>query len=83
MLCALLDNKTFYGGCGLNNINAQHKKGEIGYWLLPEFWGKGIITEAAPLVCAYGFTHFNLHRIEAVVETDNGNSKKDNGKTGI
>lgn len=70
------DNTIFYGGCGLNNINTQHKKGEIGYWLLPEFWGKGIIAEAAPLVCEYGFTHFNLHRIEAVVETDNAYSKK-------
>lgn len=77
------DNKIFYGGCGLNNISTQHHKGEIGYWLLPEFWGKGIITEALPLVCLYGFNHFKLHRIEAIVETENENSKKIMTKTGF
>lgn len=77
------DNKIFYGGCGLNNINIQHKKGEIGYWLLPEFWGKGIIAKAATLICEYGFTHFDLHRIEAVVETGNDNSKKIMEKLGF
>ena len=77
------DNKIFYGGCGLNNISAQHRKGEIGYWLLHEFWGKGIIAEAAPLVCEYGFKKLNLHRIEAVVENDNINSKKIMEKLGF
>ncbi len=77
------DGKIFYGGCGLNNINIQHRKGEIGYWLLPEFWGKGIIAEALPFVCEYGFTFFKLHRIEAVVETENENSKKIMKKLGF
>jgi [ribosomal protein S5]-alanine N-acetyltransferase len=77
------DNKIFYGGCGLNSINAQHRKGEIGYWLLPEFWGKGIITEALPLVIEYGFTALQLHRIEAVIETANENSKKIMNKLGF
>jgi len=61
----------FYGACGLNHINPLHKKGEIGYWLLPAFWGRGIIREALPAVCQYGFTHFHLHRIEAIVESEN------------
>jgi [ribosomal protein S5]-alanine N-acetyltransferase len=74
-ICSL-DKHFFYGGCGLNNINKQHRRGEIGYWLLTEFWGKGIIKEALPLVCDYGFKKMNLHRIEAVVETENANSKK-------
>lgn len=76
-------NNIFYGGCGLNNINKQHKKGEVGYWLLPEFWGMGIITEAVPLVCEYGFKNFGLHRIEAVVETENTNSGKVMAKLGF
>ena len=77
------DNSIFYGGCGLNNINHRHKKGEIGYWLLPEFWGKGIVTEMVPLICNHGFTNFGLHRIEAVVETENINSKKIMAKLGF
>lgn len=77
------DNTIFYGGCGLNNMSVQHRKAEIGYWLLPEFWGMGIITEALPLIIGYGFTALQLHRIEAVVETENSNSKKIMDKTGF
>lgn len=37
-ICSL-DNKTFYGAGGFNNVSKEHKKAEIGFWLLPEFWG--------------------------------------------
>ena len=70
------DNKIFYGACGLNDLDKDHKKAEIGYWLLREHWGKGYITEAVPLVTKYGFEQLGLHRIEAIVETENTNSKK-------
>jgi ribosomal-protein-alanine N-acetyltransferase len=53
----------------------QHKKAEIGFWLLPDFWGTGIMSEAIRLVCDYGFSQLGLHRIEAFVETKNINSK--------
>ena len=69
------DNSVFFGACGLNNLNDEHKKAEIGYWLLPGFWGQGIITEAVPLVCEYGFKNLGLHRIEALIEVDNQKSK--------
>lgn len=42
-ICSL-DNKTFYGAGGLNDLSKQHKKAEIGFWLLTDFWGKGIMT---------------------------------------
>lgn len=74
-VCSIKD-KTFYGACGFNNLSAQHKKTEIGFWLLPQFWGQGIITEAVQLICNYAFTTLALHRIEAIVETENSNSKK-------
>lgn len=74
-VCALEDG-TFYGGGGLNNLNKEHKKAEIGFWLLPEFWGKGIMTEAMPVICTYGFKNLGLHRIEGFVETENLNCKR-------
>lgn len=77
------DNQVFYGAAGLNSIQKEHKKAEIGFWLLPDFWQQGIITEAVPLVCTYGFTHFNIHRIEAFVENDNLNCKKALHKLGF
>jgi ribosomal-protein-alanine N-acetyltransferase len=70
-----LDNSIFYGAGGLNDLSKEHHKAEIGFWLLTDFWGKGIMTEAMPLICKYGFDKLNLHRIEAFVESDNTNCK--------
>ena len=70
-----LDNKIFYGAGGLNDLSKEHRKAEIGFWLLTDFWGKGIMTEAMPLICNYGFHKLGLHRIEGFVESDNTNCK--------
>ena len=69
------DNKTFYGAGGLNSLNTEHKKAEIGFWLISEFWGNGIMKEAMPLICNYGFDNLELHRIEGFVECENKNCK--------
>jgi len=74
-ICSL-DNKTFYGAGGLNSLSKEHKKAEIGFWLLTEFWGQGIMAEAIPLICNYGFDKLGLHRIEGFVETNNINCKR-------
>ena len=74
-ICSL-DNQKFYGAGGLNNLNKEHKKAEIGFWLLTDFWGQGIMNEAMPLLCDYGFYKLGLHRIEGIVETENINCKK-------
>ena len=71
-----LDNQTFYGAGGLNNINKEHQKAEIGFWLIPDFWGSGIMKEAMPAICKYGFNNLELHRIEGFVETENNKCKK-------
>lgn len=70
------DGALFYGAAGLNNLNKKFNKCEIGFWLFPEFWGRGIITEAVPAICNFGFVDLGLHRIEALVESENLNSKK-------
>ena len=73
-ICSI-NNQEFYGAGGLNDLFAAHKKAEIGLWLLPDFWGKGIMKEAMPLICNYGFEVLGLHRIEGFVESDNKNCK--------
>jgi ribosomal-protein-alanine N-acetyltransferase len=70
------DDAAFYGACGYNNWSHQHQKAEIGFWLLPQHQGKGIIGEALPLIIDYAFKIMGLHRIEAMVETPNHASKK-------
>lgn len=70
-----LDYQNFYGAGGLNDINHKEKKAEIGLWLLPDFWGMGIMKEVMPLISDYGFNQLKLNRIEGFVETDNKNCK--------
>ncbi len=74
-VCSKQD-QTFLGALGFNNWTKEHRKIEMGYWLLPEYWGCGIIGEAGRAACNYAFQKMSVHRIEAVVETENGNSKK-------
>lgn len=69
-ICSL-DNKQFYGVGGYHNWHHAFKKAEISFWLLPEFWGQGMMQEALATICNYGFTTMELHRIEGFVESDN------------
>jgi len=71
-----LDNQIFYGAGGLNSLSKEHKKAEIGFWLLKDFWGQGIMTEVMPLICNYGFEKLGIHRIEGLVESENLNCIK-------
>lgn len=74
---AIYDNEdeNFYGGIGLNDISLTNKSAEIGFWLLPEFWGKGILKKVMPLVCNYAFHNLNIQELKAYVESENLNCK--------
>lgn len=63
------DNSIFYGAGGFNNIDAAGKKAEAGFWLLPEFWRKGILKEALPVMIEYGFKNLGLSRVEGFVDS--------------
>ncbi|MEL6132712.1 MAG: GNAT family N-acetyltransferase, partial [Bacteroidota bacterium] len=65
---------TFFGGVGFNDWTQEHRKAEIGYWLLPRYWGKGIVSEAVPAACDYAMKVMKLHRIEAYIEPLNTQS---------
>ena len=47
---------------------------EIGWRLAPQFWGKGIITEAAHRWLEYGFTDLSLPRIVSFAVEGNDRS---------
>ncbi len=69
------DTNEFCGAGGINDIDKANKKAEIGFWLLPEYWGKGIMKEIMPQICKYGFEKSGLHRIEGFVDSENKNCK--------
>ncbi|MBK8586288.1 MAG: GNAT family N-acetyltransferase [Bacteroidetes bacterium] len=65
------DDAAFLGGVGFNNFQAKHFCAELGIWILPQHWGLGILKEVVNSVFLYAATEWKLHRMEAVVESDN------------
>lgn len=61
----------FFGAGGFNSLDKKHKKAEIGFWLLKDFWGKGIMKEVMPRLFKEGFSKLNLNRIEGYVVSEN------------
>lgn len=68
------DNQ-FCGAGGYNGLEDEHKKAEIGLWLLKEYWGRGILKEVMPKLFELGFTDLDLNRIEGFVLDDNSKCK--------
>lgn len=72
----LKGNPKVLGIIGYYRLQPENYRAEIGYMLLPEFHGKGIITEAVKRLISYGFDDLKLHSIEAVIDPQNFASEK-------
>ncbi|WP_426485585.1 GNAT family N-acetyltransferase [Flavobacterium sp. 2] len=72
----LKDNPKLLGIIGYYRMQPENYRAEIGYMLLPEFHGKGIIPEAVNRLITYGFKDLKLHSIEAVIDPENQASEK-------
>ena len=70
------ESGAFCGAGGYNDLDKANRKAEIGFWLLPEYWGKGIMKEVMPTLFRQGFEVLNLHRIEGFVDSDNEKCKR-------
>ncbi len=77
------DSDVLMGIIGLYVIKEQDFRAEIGYMLLPEFWGKGIVSKAITVVNKYGFDELELHSIEAIIDPGNFASEKVLQKNGF
>lgn len=64
------------GIIGHYRIRWEHFRSEIGYMLLPEYQGKGIITEAIQLMVDYGFNEMKMHSLEAIIDPKNDASAR-------
>jgi RimJ/RimL family protein N-acetyltransferase len=53
------------GAIGLD-VDAIHRRAELGYWVGVPFWGRGYASEAARAVILHGFDRLGLHKIFAV-----------------
>ena len=77
------DDPRLIGIIGHYRIQLENYRAEIGYMILPEFNGLGIVTEAVKEVVKYGFDIMKLHSIEAVIDPDNIASAKVLEKNGF
>ncbi len=54
------------GGIGIHPQPDIHcRNAELGYWLAEEHWGKGIISQAIPLMVDHAFKTFDITRVFA------------------
>jgi ribosomal-protein-alanine N-acetyltransferase len=77
------DDDKLIGTITLWNISVKNNMAEIGFELLPQFQGKGIMQEVISKVLAYGFETMQLQTIEAYTHQDNQASIKVLEKNGF
>jgi [ribosomal protein S5]-alanine N-acetyltransferase len=62
------------GTCTLLNLDKENRRGEIGFALGREHWGRGYMNEALETLLSFAFGELDLHRIEADVDPRNAAS---------
>lgn len=73
---SLLDDPTLIGTICLWNFDVENEVVEIGYELLPEFHGKGMMRETIAAVINYGFEELGISTITAFPSANNASSIK-------
>lgn len=80
----------FIGWCGLKlnseeneALNGKQNFYDIGYRLIPKFWGKGYATESAVKMLQYGFETLKFNTIVGAAEVANVASNKVLKKIGL
>jgi ribosomal-protein-alanine N-acetyltransferase len=73
---AITDSNTFAGTICLFSFSDDHHKCEIGYELLKDFRGQGIMQEAVQRVIDYAFQTIGLQTLEAFSHKENQGSLK-------
>jgi RimJ/RimL family protein N-acetyltransferase len=61
----------------------EHRQGELGYILHPDFHGRGYAAEAASVMLGLGFRHFGMRRIVGSAEARNAASARVLEKLGM
>jgi [ribosomal protein S5]-alanine N-acetyltransferase len=72
----LSDSNTFVGTICLYGFSDENDNCEIGYELLTNFQGQGIMKEAVEKVIGYAFHTIKVQKIEACLHRDNQRSIK-------
>jgi RimJ/RimL family protein N-acetyltransferase len=68
--CVLKTSDAVIGFAGLKYLD-ELEEVDIGYRLLPAYWGRGLATEAGQAVLNFGFDQLRLERIIGLVDPEN------------
>lgn len=77
------ENSKMIGTCGFAAIDEANNSAEVGYVLSPDYWGKGIATEALTAILRFAFCDIGLNRVEARYMTENIASRRVMEKCGM
>lgn len=69
-------SKKVIGSISIWNIDAVQESGELGYGIIPDYQGKGLMKESLLSVVEYGFDVMNLKTLDAYTEENNIKSIK-------
>ncbi len=64
------------GGVGINSLDAENRRGALGYWIATAQAGRGLARRAAALAVDFAFAELGLQRIEILVRPDNAASHR-------
>jgi len=62
---------SYLGGCGLNQIDAENRRANLGYWVRTSATRRGVATMAVRQLAHWAFRHTSLIRLEIVASTQN------------
>lgn len=68
---ALPADATLIGTMGIWRMDKGNHRGEVGYMLLPQFWGQGWMSEAMEVTIRFAFERIGLHSLEANTSVGN------------
>jgi RimJ/RimL family protein N-acetyltransferase len=75
-LCAIRVEEDIVGWAGTFLHDSRARVADVGYYVLPEYWGNGYASEATRLLVTFAFEELNARRIEASVQADNPGSRR-------
>ena len=64
------------GICGLNHIDQDNRRANLGYWVRTAQTGRGVAAAAVRLLVAWAFGHTDLERLEIVPSVRNLRSQR-------
>lgn len=73
---------TLLGGVGLNQLDATHRRANLGYWVRSSRTGTGVATRAVRLTARFGIETAELQRIEITMDIRNRASQRVAEKAG-